>query len=69
MAMVRYAARTWAEGFAPCTAIVVSLNQPGNGTERWQIRPVQRAVSGLPGTRVAEERTYLRSADPRRSEE
>lgn len=53
MAMVRYAARIWAGVFAIRTAIVVSLNQAGNGTERWQIRPVQSAVSGLPGIRVA----------------
>lgn len=46
MAMVRYAACPWTEVFAPSIAIVVSLNQAGNGTERWQIRPVHSAVSG-----------------------
>lgn len=40
MVMVRYAACPWTEVFAPCSAIVVPLNQAGNGTGRWQIGPL-----------------------------
>ncbi|VVM46857.1 hypothetical protein PS623_00541 [Pseudomonas fluorescens] len=47
MVMVRYAACPWTEVFAPCSAIVVSLNLAGNGTGRWQQQVGRGAIQEL----------------------